>query len=190
MRIRSLGLPLLLLLSLSCSKREVTTPAPADSTAAAVPAATSETSTTVAPAAPTATAATPQGIATTEGEKSGVTATVTELKRTSGGLVSLKLAIANSSDDTLTVGYDFGDREQNDFATFGGLQLIDPVGKKKYFVARDSEGHCVCSRDVKDVKKGSTLSVWAKFPAPPDDVQKVSVVIPHFAPLDDVPLSR
>jgi hypothetical protein len=30
----------------------------------------------------------------------------------------------------------------------------------------------------------------AKFPAPPDDVQKIGAAIPHFLPLDDVPLSR
>ena len=72
----------------------------------------------------------------------------------------------------------------------GAVQLVDPVGKKKYFVARDAEGKCVCSRGIPDVAPHSRLSLWAKFPAPPDDVQKISIVIPHFQPLDDVTISR
>jgi hypothetical protein len=32
--------------------------------------------------------------------------------------------------------------------------------------------------------------LWAKFHAPPDGVQKIGVVVPHFIPTDDVPISR
>jgi hypothetical protein len=64
------------------------------------------------------------------------------------------------------------------------------VGKKKYFVVRDTENHCLCSRGVNDIDVKSRANLWAKFPAPPDDVQKIGVVIAHFSPLDDVPISR
>ena len=74
--------------------------------------------------------------------------------------------------------------------TTGGIHLIDPVGKKKYFVARDTEDKCVCSQKVADIPKGGRANVWAKFPSPPEDVTQLSIVIPHFSPLDDVPLSR
>jgi hypothetical protein len=67
---------------------------------------------------------------------------------------------------------------------------VDSAGKKKYFVVRDTENHCLCSRDVKDLSPGARTNLWAKFPAPPDDVQKISVVIPHFGPIDDAPISR
>jgi hypothetical protein len=36
----------------------------------------------------------------------------------------------------------------------------------------------------------SSSNFWARFPAPPDNVVKIGVVVPHFVPLDDVPLSR
>jgi hypothetical protein len=36
----------------------------------------------------------------------------------------------------------------------------------------------------------SRLNLWAKFPAPPEDVKKISITIPHFAPLDDAPISQ
>jgi hypothetical protein len=33
-------------------------------------------------------------------------------------------------------------------------------------------------------------ALWVKFPAPPPSVTKISVNIPHFIPLDDVPISQ
>jgi hypothetical protein len=121
-----------------------------------------------------------------------VRAEVTELKRTSGGTVSLKLRMINDSEKPVSFDYNFVDpkNEVVDFGGVGGIHLIDPAGKKKYFVARDTENKCVCSQKVADIPKGGRANVWAKFPSPPDDVAQLTVVIPHFAPLDDVPLSR
>ena len=180
-----------------CSKTETsssTTSAQTDTTPppAVANATTATTPPIVTPPATAATAPNSAGIATADGEASGVTAVIKELKRSSGGIVSLKFTIANGSDKQVNFGYDFGDpaHEIPDFGSIGGVQLIDQVGKKKYYVARDSDGKCVCSRGVKDLKAGDSINVWAKFPAPPDDVQKISIVIPHFSPLDDVPISN
>jgi hypothetical protein len=164
------------------------TPAPTATSAAETSAATSATSGT----APAPTPAAGGAIATADGETAGVTATVKELKRSSGGTVSLKFVITNGSNKKLYFGYDFGDPGYHigDNGSIGGVQLIDPVGKKKYFVARDSEEKCVCSRGLHDMDTGASVNMWAKFPAPPNDVQKISVVIPHFSPMDDVPISQ
>lgn len=70
-----------------------------------------------------------------------------------------------------------------------GVHLLDMSGKKKYFVVTDSEGHCVCS-EVSGIDPLAQLPVWAKFPPVPDDVQKITVQVPHFPPLEDVPISR
>ena len=189
-KLRAIALALFVFVSLfACSKKEaaiVETPAmpPAIETEAAAPAAT--TSEVLPPAA-----ATPVGIATADGEQSGITLSVQELKRTSGDTVSLKFSITNASSESLGYGYNFGEKDRTpDFTSIGGAVLIDEANKKKYFVVRDSEGQCVCSRGLKDQKAGETRNLWARFPAPPEDVQKISVVIPHFSPMDDVPLSR
>ena len=131
-------------------------------------------------------------IATSDGEKSGTRVEITELKRSSDNTVTLKFVMVDDSDKPIGFGYDFGDRDNQiiDHSSIGGVNLVDSTGKKKYFVVRDTESHCVCSRDVKDIAPGSRANLWAKFPAPPEDVQKISVVIPHFAPLDDVPISH
>lgn len=130
-------------------------------------------------------------IAEADGETPGTKVQVQELKRSSNSLM-LKFAIVNNSEKPVSFGYNFGDKsnEIKDFSSVGGVTLVDSVGKKKYFVVRDTENTCVCSTDLKDIKPGSRANLWAKFPAPPDDVQKISVVIPHFGPLDDVPISK
>jgi hypothetical protein len=193
---RHLVLLLSLVLVLSCAKKEPTTtqaaaPAP-ETTTSAAPASTPAAPASTSAAAPAAAATTSSGIASADGEKPGTRVDVMELKRGSGGTVTLKMAFVNDSEHAMGFGYNFADpdHEIGDHGSIGGVQLVDPVGKKKYFVARDSEGKCVCSTKVPDVAPHSRVSLWAKFPAPPDDVQKISIVIPHFQPLDDVTISR
>jgi hypothetical protein len=131
-------------------------------------------------------------LGTADGETPGVRVEVTELKRVSGGMLNLKFVMINDSDQKVGFGYSFADRDHEgiDISSIGGVHLIDAVGKKKYFVVRDAEKKCVCSQKLKDLQPKSRLNLWAKFPAPPEDVQKITVVIPHFQPIDDVPISR
>ena len=185
-------LVLLLAVSLAgCSKQEEKpTTGEAPQSAVSPPARTNVSpppATTSASSAPSAPA-----IATTDGEKSGTRVEITELKRSSDNTVTLKFALVNDSDKAVGFGYDFADKanEIKDHGSIGGVNLVDSAGKKKYFVVRDTENNCLCSRDIKDIQPKSRGNLWAKFPAPPDNVQKISVVIPHFGPLDDVPISH
>ncbi|MEO8033747.1 MAG: hypothetical protein ABI837_04895 [Acidobacteriota bacterium] len=184
---------------LGCAKKEATTSSEASSTTVAsttvaatqapVPAPAPTMSVppagSVPPASPTAGA-----IATAEGENLGLRVDVTELKRSSGGALSLKFVVHNSSDKAVSYRAHFlGDPSiRNDYSSIGAVHIIDPVGKKKYFVTRDTDEKCVCSTDLDDVKPGSQTNLWAKFPAPPPEVKAVTVVIPHFTPMDDVPI--
>jgi hypothetical protein len=68
------------------------------------------------------------------------------------------------------------------------VHLIDAGNKKKYLVVKDSSGKCVCS-EMKAVPKAGRLNAWAKFPAPPDNVQKITVVVPSFEPVESVPIT-
>ncbi|HET7294560.1 MAG TPA: hypothetical protein VFM88_19210 [Vicinamibacteria bacterium] len=176
-----LSCAVLLVAAIGCSREK---PAATPQPVASPPA-------TAAPS-PDARAAVPAGpapIATADGKSAGVRVEVTELKRASGGTVNLKFAVINDSDRDLQVADVTELLDMNATYAVGGVHLIDPVGKKKYFVARDSAGQCVCSQ-YGAVAKGRRANHWAKFPAPPDDVERISVVIPTFSPMDDVPLSR
>jgi hypothetical protein len=128
-------------------------------------------------------------IATTDGEAPGMTLQVQELK-VSNGTVMLKFTIANGSAAPFTTWTLKDTQVANDNYAVSGIYLVDVANKKKYFVVVDADGHCVCSRDVADIPAKASANLWAKFPAPPDSVKKIGVVVPHFLPLDDVPLSR
>ena len=148
-----------------------------------------------APPAPASTPAAqaPSVVATTEGEYPDVRVEVKELKRTSGNTVTLKFAIINDSAEDLDFSNNFreeGKYAHIDYGGIGGVHLIDAVGKKKYLVLRDTEGKCVCSSGMKSVQPGSHINLYAKFPGPPENVEKISIVIPHFIPMDDVSISK
>ena len=177
----------LLVIFWGCAKKEETTPSSSNNKPAQTAQTTAENAS--AAASPAASAAT--AIATADGEKSGTRVDITELKRTSDNL-TLKFVIVNDSAERFNFGYDFADPDHSvkDISSMGGVTLVDGANKKKYFVVRDTEDNCLCSRDLKDLTAHSRANVWAKFPPPPDDVQKISIVIPHFGPLDDVPISR
>jgi hypothetical protein len=122
----------------------------------------------------------------TQGEFPGLTLTIQELKRSSNA-VTLKFVL--QSKGGMAFGYDFGEGTQ-EFGNVAGIHLIDAVNKKKYFVVRDADGSCVCSQHIANIAAGSQSVLWAKFPAPPEDVQKITVEIPHFPPIEDVPITR
>lgn len=131
-------------------------------------------------------------LATTEGEVPGITAEVRELERGSGGTVTLKFSMINQSDGRLEFGYGFVDpaHGNKDYGSIAGVHLVDAAAKKKYFVIRDTDDNCLCSVGLKNVEPNSRINLWAKFPAPPEGVDRISIVIPHFAPADDVLISR
>lgn len=128
-------------------------------------------------------------LATTESEQNpDVRLEVRELKRTSGGTVTLKFTIFNDSSEQFLISDQLGG------ITYGynvsGVHLIDANGKKKYQVVVDSEKKCLCSNDLAyQMEPNAKLSLWAKFPAPPESVNNVTVVVPHFIPMEDVPVS-
>jgi hypothetical protein len=157
----------------------IPTPGPTAETNAAAPAA----------AATLQTSSSNEGLGSGDGEQGGTKAVITDLKR-GGSTVTLKFTIYNNSNAPLNTGMRFkadGYRE-NGARSFSGIHLIDEVGKKKYFVVADTDGNCACSEHVDDIAPKTQASLWAKFPAPPDNVQKITVEIPHFIPIDDVPI--
>ena len=115
--------------------------------------------------------------------------TITDLKRTSTTL-TLRLSLFNDADKDFSTSSVFTEPPYRGYRTVAGIHLIDAASKKKYFVVADSENKCLCSDDIPDIPKKSQINVWAKFPAPADDVQKMTVQVPHFVPIEDVPISR
>lgn len=129
-----------------------------------------------------------QEVLSAEGETPDVRIEVRELKRGEGGTVTLRLRLVNESGETFDASCDMRESGADSCGTFTGAYLLDPTNKKKYLVVRDTAGICVCS-NIDGIESGKKMNLWATYPAPPADVQKVTVIVPMFEPMDGVPIT-
>ena len=118
-----------------------------------------------------------------EGERSGNKIVVRDLKRDEGGTVTLRFRMINDND-----------KPEGIYQLLGGyldgrVHLIDAANKKKYLVVKDASGKCECTEIKGQVAKGNPVNLWAKFPAPPESVQKITVVVSGFEPVESVPIT-
>lgn len=112
----------------------------------------------------------------------GVRVEVRELKRTSGDTLTLRAVVVNDSDQKFKVA-------EGTSLSVPRIYLLDTANRRKYTVVRDEKAKCICSPSPM-VKAKSRAEIWAKFGAPPEGVQKLTVVIPQFAPLENVPIRQ
>lgn len=125
--------------------------------------------------------------------ETGAEVTLVECKRTGGDSVTVKWRYRNATASPIKVasgGSGWRDTYQLTADTF----FIDPVNKKKYLVITDDQRYPLASKhgDWQGVTlaPGQVLSAWAKLPAPPPDVQAITVTIPGVAPFETVPVLK
>lgn len=84
------------------------------------------------------------------------------------------------------------------------VYYIDLKEKKKYHVLKDSKGEWIAAPVARSgigtesgsaanplkIAAGGKQIVWFKFPAPPDAVVKVNLVVPNVVPFEDLPITR
>jgi hypothetical protein len=114
-----------------------------------------------------------------EGQTPGSKIVVTSVKRDAGGTVTLRFQLVNDGEQKIKTYGVLGE-----YFALDHVSLVDTANKKKYLVVKDSSGQCVCSELKDDVVQGTRFNLWAKFPAPPAEVQKITVVVPAFEPVD------
>ena len=180
----------LVVLTLSCGKPEEATDAQAEPEAAPPAAPQAAATSPPADAPPSARPSEMAVIATGESEVSGLRAEIHGLNRGTGGILTLHLSLINETDKDLDFDYNFADPEHSvpDFSGIGGIYLVDPTGMEKLGVMRDVDDRGICSRRIRSIPPGSRALLWAKFPAPAESVSHVSILIPKFLPIDDVPI--
>ena len=118
-----------------------------------------------------------------DGERAGTRILIKDVKRDEGGTVTLRFQM--TSDHETPEGI---------YQILGGylpdrVHLIDAANKKKYLTVKDASGKCLCTDIKGNVAKDKPVNLWAKFPAPPTTVQKVSVVVSGFEPVEAVPIT-
>ncbi|MGW0390284.1 hypothetical protein ACWDYJ_05155 [Streptomyces sp. NPDC003042] len=74
-----------------------------------------------------------------------------------------------------------GDEKNSSAASVAGATLTDKVGKKRYYVLRDTEGRCLCTIGLTRIAAGESIPFFAQFPAPPAGTTEVDFNLPTFA---------
>ncbi|NED87544.1 hypothetical protein G3I76_46595 [Streptomyces sp. SID11233] len=114
----------------------------------------------------------------------GLTFVVNQVKRDSGGFVTVQGTIKNEGDQPKNSG-GWGGAESAVVAanpnSVAGATLVDKVGKKRYYVLRDTESRCLCTTGILPLQPGKSTPVFMQFPTPPASTSEVDFTLPTFA---------
>jgi hypothetical protein len=124
-----------------------------------------------------------------EGTEPGISILIQDLKRDESNSVTLRFQVINDSGKSFHPGCKWREASDRACDEIGAVHLIDNANKKKYLVVRDSAGKCACAL-IREIKAGARTNLWAKFAAPPANVEKVTVVVPDFQPIDGVAITQ
>ena len=108
----------------------------------------------------------------------GVAAELIQCKR-KGDILTVKVRVANTSSKTVRLSW--YDAKKN-------VYLLDEANGKKYFLLKDATGEYIYSGDPWDISANASKISWFKFPAPPSELEEISIVLPGCAPFEDVPI--
>jgi hypothetical protein len=109
------------------------------------------------------------------------------VERSGASVVTAHMRLVASGRVVDTTYYHEDGQDDNDFS---GARMVDEVHAKQYLPLRDETGECLCTRNLDRLTYvDGAMDVSVKFPAPPPDVDRVSVQVPTFASFDAVALS-
>lgn len=150
--------------------------APAPVTAAAPVAA--------APVSPPPAAAPGPALQSQDTNRPGIAADFTECRR-KDGVLNIRIRFRNTSAQETNL-WVFAKDHQAYYVT---------AANKKYFILKDAEGTYLASAADGNgnleahLQPGQQYMFWAKFPAPPPDVKKITFMTPMSAPFEDIPIT-
>jgi len=127
-------------------------------------------------------------IAEADADWPGHVTQILELIRIDDGILQLRFAILNHGPEGTVTSLEALGSAPGDEGTVADVHLVDPEGTKKYFVLRDAEGRALCSRDLEPLASGGRVELWARFPAPADDVASIDVYVPRAPAFVGVPI--
>ena len=120
--------------------------------------------------------------------------------------VEVDLLEVSRTDDAITVRWQYRpgieagvtpSDADDPYALTRGAYLLDETHQKKYLVLEDDAGRPVAAEHTYDdagsgvvVRADAPLTAWAKFPAPPGDVEQIAAHLPGVAPFESVAISQ
>ncbi|WP_086828660.1 hypothetical protein [Streptomyces sp. NRRL B-24572] len=123
-------------------------------------------------------------LALAKGQK-GLELAINSAERDTGGFLTVKGQLRNRSDSSLALPSQMsGDETEvvKHGTSLGGATLVDSVGKKRYYVLRDTDGRPLTTIGLDILPAGKAVDVFLQFPAPPANSTEVSFQLPTFEP--------
>ncbi|MFD8674699.1 hypothetical protein ACFV1A_16620 [Streptomyces seoulensis] len=114
----------------------------------------------------------------------GLLLQVTSADRDSGGFVTVNGVLKNDGAKSLVIPSGLrGDETEivQHGTSLGGATLVDPKGKKRYYVLRDTDGRPLTTTGLTTIQSGQTIPVFIQFPAPPEGTAEVTLQLPTFS---------
>ncbi len=146
----------------------------------------------------------PAGVAISPDGHHGGPATAPLRRHTTGALETTLLEVRRSGPDTLVVRWRYHNRSSERQAivdqgselhdAFEAAFLVDSVSKAKLLVLRDAQDRVVGGVELGPVslelEPEQSVTLWAKFPAPPPRVRTVTVQVPGAPPFEGVAIDQ
>lgn len=115
-------------------------------------------------------------LAQVKGGKGGdFTLTINSAQRDESGFTTFKGTLRNDGPTVAVLpGWSSDESELKDNGlSMAGATMIDKKGKKRYYILRDTNGHCLCTKFTGGFEEGETSEWFAQFPAPPASTTSV-----------------
>lgn len=104
------------------------------------------------------------------------------------GRLRLRFGVTNNSNSSFLLYSGLGVPDNPQEAS--GVTLLDPVNRKRHLNYEQSDGSCFCSPTGGNIAGGETLEMWIVYPAPPADVDSMTITNPLTPPLLNIPISQ
>ncbi|MET9389830.1 hypothetical protein ABZY20_05345 [Streptomyces sp. NPDC006624] len=114
----------------------------------------------------------------------GLLLQITSAKKDGGGFVTVSGNLKNDGAKSVVIPSQMSGDETEVIKhgpSLGGATLVDPKGKKRYYVLRDTDGRPLTTTGFGTLDAGQTLPVFMQFPAPPPSATDVTLQVPTFS---------
>ncbi|MFC9128934.1 hypothetical protein ACFT4A_19075 [Streptomyces sp. NPDC057099] len=114
----------------------------------------------------------------------GLLLQITSATRDAGGFVTVSGNLKNDGAKSAVIPSQMSGDETEVIKhgpSMGGATLVDPKGKKRYYVLRDTDGRPLTTTGFGTLEAGQTLPVFMQFPAPPASTTDVTLQLPTFS---------
>ncbi|WP_079192821.1 hypothetical protein [Streptomyces sp. CB02460] len=114
----------------------------------------------------------------------GVEMVVYSAKRDSGGFLTVSGDFKNSGAESFVTPVQWSGQEEavaDAGPSLAGMTLVDSVGKKRYYVLRDTDNRPLTTSNYEpSIPPGKSMNFFAQFPSPPSTTTKVDLQFPGF----------